>query len=64
MSPPKRFQETKIEKSGVTSRDCAFPEFTCSECKATFVFEGYEEDANGAIAPQFCPHCGRKRADA
>ena len=32
--------------------------YKCSECLA--VFDGYEDDASYAIAPNYCPNCGRK----
>lgn len=55
----KRFKEAKIEKTGVTSRECAFPSWTCGGCERDFVFEDEVTDE----PPRFCPFCGRANAN-
>jgi len=63
--PGKRFDATHIEKSGIVSRDCGFPEWTCEACQKMFVFESdsIDETNDGAGAPLFCPMCGKKAGD-
>ena len=55
MASKRLSEETRIDEN------LAAGEFHCEECDALFLFADQTDDTR---APQFCPSCGRRNAEA